>query len=79
MKKFKYEPPQDNWGELLLPGQCDDFEPPDKLLKVKCKKIYYDVEFQREMKYGETWEVEARRADILSDLGLVSIMSDSNG
>ena len=79
LKKFRYEPLQDNWGELLLPGKCEDFESPDTLLTVKCKKIYYDVEFQREMKYGETWQVEARRADILSDLGLVSIVSDPNG
>ena len=76
LKKFKYEPLQDNWGELLLPGVSEDYEAPDTLLKVKCKRVYYDVEFQREMKYNETWEVEARRADMLCDLGLVDVVRD---
>ena len=49
-------------------------EDPNKPLKVRCKKVYWDIEFKREMKYGEEWEVPARRADKLFDLGLIDIV-----
>jgi len=76
LKKFKYTAPEDNWNNLLVPGTCEDAEDPNKPLKVRCKKIYWDIEFKREMKYGEEWEVPARRADKLFDLGLIDIVEE---
>lgn len=69
LKKFKYTPPADRWGELLVPGKCD--EDSNRIVKVKCKRVYWDLEFKREMAYGEEWEVPMSRADKLLDLDLV--------
>ena len=38
------------------------------------KRVYWDIELQREMNYGEVWEVPAKRADKLLDLDLVSLV-----
>ena len=74
LKKFKYTAPEDSWSDLLVPGTCEDYEDPNKAVKVKCKKIYWDIEFKREMEYGEEWKVPLRRADKLFDLGLIDIV-----
>lgn len=74
LKKFKYEAPEDKWGELLVSGKCEDFEDPNSIVKVRCKRVYLDIELGREMKYGEEWECTMRRADKLIDLDLVEIL-----
>ena len=76
LKKFKYTAPEDSWSDLLVPGTCEDYEDPNKAVKVKCKKIYWDIEFKREMKYGEEWGVPLRRADKLFDLGLIDFVEE---
>ena len=72
LKKFKYKAPEDRWGELLAPGTAE--EDLDKPVRVRCKKVYYDIEWERNMKYGEEWEVPMSRADKLLDLGLVNLI-----
>lgn len=73
VRKFQYTPLEDKWGELLLPGE-GDIDNPDAPVKIQCKKVYWDIELQREMNYGEVWEVPAKRADKLLDLDLVSLV-----
>jgi len=72
LKKFKYTPPEDKWGELLVPGKGD--EDRDKPVRVRCKKIYYDIEWKRNMTFGEEWEVPVARAEKLLDLCLVELV-----
>ena len=74
LKKFKYTPPQDKWGELLVPGTGE--EDSDKPVRIRCKKVYYDIEWQRNMEYGESWEVPMARAEKLLDLCLVELVRD---
>ena len=74
VKRFKYKPLPDSWGELLLPGKDEDYEDPNKTVKVRCKRIYFDIELQREMKFGEEWEVKLKRADQLYDLNLIDLV-----
>lgn len=73
LKKFKYTPPEDKWGELLVPGKNN--EELDIHVRVRCKKIYYDIEWERNMEFGEEWEVPLPRADKLLDLGLVELVT----
>jgi glycosyltransferase involved in cell wall biosynthesis len=76
LKKFKYAAPEDSWADLLVPGTCEDYEDPNKPVKIKCKKVYWDIEFKREMNYGEEWEVPLHRADKLYDLGLIDFVEE---
>lgn len=73
LKKFKYDAPVDKWGELLAEGVSADDEGLPKSVWVKCKKIYFDLEFNRMMDYGEEWECLVKRAHYLEDMGLVEI------
>ena len=77
LKKFKYEPPADIWGELLADGMDDpEKEEEPKTSWVRCRKIYYDMEFNRMMDFGEEWECDKNRAEYLEDLGLVVITKE---
>ena len=76
LKKFKYEPLPDKWDELLVKDDDEGEEERNKPLWVRCKKVYYDLEFKRMMEYGEEWECEPQRADYLEDLGLVTVLGD---
>lgn len=70
LKKFKYTPPADDWGELLVPGSGSDEDDPNRTVTIRCKRVYYDIELEREMGYGEEWEVPMTRANKLLDLDL---------
>ena len=72
LKKFQYTPPDDIWAELLVPGKCDCDE--NANAKVRCKRIFFDLEEERQREYGEEWECSAKRADILEDLDLVYVI-----
>lgn len=74
MKKFKYTALDDCWEELLLPGKSQELDNPDAPTRVRCKKVYLDLEQDRMMSYGEEWNCTARRADYLADLNLVEIL-----
>jgi len=70
LKKFKYKPHEDRWGEILAPGAGNYEE--EKLLpvRVRTKVYYYDIVLERNMQVGEEQEVSAERADRLVDLGV---------
>ena len=72
LKKFKYVPPEDRWGELLAPGTGEEED--RSIVCIRCKKVYWDIEFERNMQYGERWEVPMARAEKLLDLGLVELV-----
>ena len=75
LKKFKYEAPEDRWGELLAEGVSTDAGLP-QVAWVKAKKVYYDLELDRMVNFGEEWECLSKRATYLEDLGLVEITGD---
>lgn len=75
LKKFKYTPPEDKWGELLVPGKPENLIE-DKEVRIRCRKIYWDIEWKRNMEYGEEWNVPMERAEKLLDLNLVELVSD---
>ena len=74
VKKFKYTPIEDRWGEFLLPIPPTYEEEMNQIVKVRCKHIYFDLEFKRQIEAGEEWECTRRRADYLEDLNLVEVL-----
>lgn len=76
LKKFKYTPLEDRWGELLLPVPPDYEEQMAQIVTVRSKRVYLDLEFNRIMQYGEEWQCTRRRAETLADLGLAEIIEE---
>ena len=74
LKRFKYKPLEDKWGELLLPGTPEEAEEDLMIVKVRCKKVYFDLQLNKMMKFGEEFECTSKRADELCDLGLVNVV-----
>ena len=70
LKKFKYTPHEDKWGEILAPGAGNYEE--EKLLpvRVKTRVYYYDIVLEKYMSVGEEQEVPQERADRLFELGV---------
>lgn len=62
-RKFKYEPPEDRWGELLAEGKST--YDPNEPTAVRITKTYYDMLMQRQVKEGETICVTPERAQQL--------------
>lgn len=76
VKKFKYTPIEDRWGEYLLPIPPTYEEEMNQIVKVRCKHIYFDLEFKRQIDAGEEWECTRRRGEMLEDLNLVDIIGE---
>lgn len=77
LKKFKYTPLEDKWGELLLPVPPDYEEEMKRIVKVRCKRNFIDLENNNSKReFGEAWECTMRRAEHLEDLGLVEIIKE---
>lgn len=77
LKKFKYTPLEDRWGELLLPVPPDYDEEMKQIVKVRAKRIFIDLARNNHTaEYGEEWECTLLRAEELFDLGLVDILGD---
>lgn len=74
LKKFKYEPLEDKWGKLLVKGDSNYEETANDPIKVRCRKIYFDMQLNRMVNYGEEWECTRRRADELENLNLVEVL-----
>lgn len=68
-KDFTYEPPKDNWGKYLKGKTTYN---PNKLVKVKPIKTYFDTEFNKWINNtDDPFEVKIPRAIYLMGLGLV--------
>lgn len=76
LKKFKYTAPEDRWNELLLPVPPDYEEQMNQTVKVRCKKIFIDLERGKTAEANEEWECTRRRAETLQDLGVVDIIEE---
>lgn len=77
LKKFKYTPLEDRWGELLLPVPPDYDEQMKRPVTVRCRRIFIDLERDsKKVEYGETWDVPLARAEMLCDLGVVEIIKE---
>ena len=74
LKRFKYEPLPDIWDQLLVKSDSSIFEDEPTVITVRCKRVYFDLDFKRMMSYGETWECDRKRADYLEDLNLVEVL-----
>ena len=73
LKKFKYKPLEDRWGELLLPVPPDYEEQMLQIVTVRCKRNFIDLERKKTAEFGEEWQCTRRRAETLVDLGVVDI------
>ena len=76
LKKFKYTPKADRWGEYLLPSPPDFEQQLNKPVTVKSKKLYYDMEFQRLVEPGEEWKCPIARAEMLYDIGVIEAFEE---
>ena len=76
LKKFAYKPMKDHWDKLLVPKGPNETEETQHDVMVRCKKIYFDIEFGTQMSYGQTWTVPEERAYKLFNMGLVDIISE---
>ena len=74
VKRFKYEPKQDAWGEILAPGKGTYEEEKNAPVRVKTRVYYYDIVLERHMQPGEEQEVTQERADRLVELGVADYM-----
>ena len=48
----------------------------NEIVRVKCKRNYLDLEFNRIVEFGEEWNCTRRRAETLIDVGVVDIMGE---
>ena len=69
--KFNYEPPKSEWGKYLPKKTKYN---PNKIVKVKATKEYFDVKLDRNTIYGEEFDVDLQRAIYLEGLKLVEIL-----
>lgn len=74
LRKFKYEPRLDHWGELLVPGKGNYEEERDKPVRIRTRTFYYDLVLAKHMTIGEEQTVSAERADNLVALGVADYM-----
>lgn len=74
LKKFKYDPLPDIWDQLLLPSDSDYEEQMNQIVKVVCKKVFFDLEFNGLRNPDAVWEVKRKRAEFLEELNLVEVM-----
>lgn len=70
---FKYQPPKDNWDEILADGENTWQEDRNKIVKVTCIRPngYDDLVLKKRVKLGDEIECTVERADYLKELGLV--------
>lgn len=74
VKRFKCEPREDKWGEILSPGAGDYEEERKQPVMIRTIAYYFDVVLQRHMTVGEEQEVSRERADKLVELGVADYL-----
>lgn len=74
VKKFKVAPRETHYDEVLVKGKSEFEAVKTEMVRVRCKKYYFDLVFSRHMNYGEEWEVPRIRAEQLENLDLVEVM-----
>ncbi len=74
VKKFKIEPKESHYEEVLSPGKADIDEELNQDVSVTVKKIYMDLQLDKVMVANEQFITSRRRAEQLESLGLVTIV-----
>lgn len=70
---FKYDPPKDNWDNVLAKGENNWLKEKDKKVEVECIRPngYDDLVLKRKVIFGEKITCTLERADYLRELGLI--------
>lgn len=72
---FEYKPKEDNYDKFLSKGKSTYKEDFKTMVKVKCRKNYYDLELNKMITTeDDPYEINKIRADYLIDLELVEII-----
>lgn len=74
MRRKKVEPRESNYDEVLAPGKAEIEKDLKKKTTVLVKKVYVDLQFDKQMNPGEKFDVDRKRAEHLEGLGLVEIL-----
>ena len=74
MRRKKVEPKESNYDEVLAPGKAEIEKDLKKKTTVLVKKVYVDLQFDKQMNPGEKFDVDRKRAEHLEGLGLVEIL-----
>ena len=75
---FKYQPPEDNWGNELASGDNTWSSERNKIVTCVCTRQngYDDIKLNKRVIFGEEIQCTLERADYLVELGLVEIKND---
>lgn len=72
-KAFKYTPPADGWGKMLV-SQPSNYQYKSEKVKVRTNVRYYDLQLHKQMNtWSRPFEVSEERARFLARQGLVRI------
>lgn len=74
LPEFEYKPKEDNWNKFLVKGKSTYKEDLKIIVKVECIKEYIDLDFQRRIKPGETFEVSKVRAEELLENKFIKLI-----
>ena len=72
VKKFKIEPREDGYGEVLSPGKCEAPDMNEKVT-VRCVRPYQDLELDRIVVIGDKFQTTRLRGEHLEDCGFCVI------
>lgn len=74
LEDFKYKPPKDNWGKILV-NKPSKYVYEQNMVKVKAIRQYYDNELGKKVSnWTDSWLASEERAKELYDKGLVRIL-----
>lgn len=76
LPKFEYKAKKDNYDKLLAKGENTYKKEMNKIVKVKSKKDYYDINFNRLINKGEIFEVNKIRAETLEENDVANIINE---
>ena len=76
LKKFKYAPKEDRWGDILAPGHPDYEAEMEKMVMVRVTHLYQDLRLDRLMHVGDEFETDLARAEHLAECGFAEIIHE---
>ena len=74
VKKFKYEPRESHYEEILSPGKSEYKYSEDDIVTIKVLENFFDLEREEMAIKGTTYEVKRKRGSYLEGRGLAEIM-----
>ena len=74
VRKFTYVPNESHYETVLVKGKAKIDEEYNKPVRIRCKRVYHDIELNALQNPGDEHEVSMRRAEKLMDMGLVEIV-----